>query len=48
MTRRELLSGVVKGSAIALVANISPLIEGESLMAQESNKNPRPMTRRIK
>lgn len=38
MTRRELLGGIVRGSIIAMLADVSSVFEGGNLMAQESEK----------
>jgi superoxide dismutase, Fe-Mn family len=36
MTRRELLGGIVKGSMIAMLSDVSTVFQGGNLMAQES------------
>ena len=38
MTRRELLGGIVKGSMIAILSDVSNVFEGGNLMAQEIEK----------
>ena len=38
MSRRELLGNIVRGSIIAMLADVSNVFEGGNLMAQESEK----------
>src|SRR3954447_23784358 len=38
MTRRELMGRIVRGSMIAMLADVSSLFEGGNLMAQEGEK----------
>ena len=38
MSRRELLGSIVRGSIIAMLADVSNVFEGGNLMAQESEK----------